>query len=161
MWKIFAGLLLLSFAAAPRAGAASTVKITPLGSQIREFCANDRALLFEDPTGVHILYDPGRTVAGGDDPRLGSVDVVLLSHAHTDHIGEAKPNPSAPGTCASPGTVSVSTNTNLTDIVAAKNSAFFGGGELQNWVGRKVQDVTGSATVACPASGLNNETTVP
>ena len=41
------------------------VKITPLGSHAGEFCRNDRALLFEDPTGVRVLYDPGRTIAGG------------------------------------------------------------------------------------------------
>ena len=39
-----------------------TVKITPLGSRTGEYCVRDRALLFEDPTGVRILYDPGVTV---------------------------------------------------------------------------------------------------
>src|SRR5262245_65504767 len=36
---------------------AQTVKVTPLGSHTGELCQNDRALLFEDPTGVRILYD--------------------------------------------------------------------------------------------------------
>ena len=36
---------------------AQFVKITPLGSHDGEFCQNDRAMLFEDPTGVRILYD--------------------------------------------------------------------------------------------------------
>jgi len=67
---------------------AQSVKITPLGSHAGELCFNDRALLFEDPTGVRILYDAGRTVAGGIDPRLGEVHVVLLTHAHGDHIGD-------------------------------------------------------------------------
>jgi L-ascorbate metabolism protein UlaG (beta-lactamase superfamily) len=140
---------------------AATVKITPLGSHDGEFCTNDRALLFEDPTGVRVLYDPGRTISGGTDSRLGSVHVVLLSHAHVDHIGEVRPNPDSPGTCASPGTVSAAPNSNLADIVAAKNSAFFAGGELQTWVGRKVQDILGSATAACPAAGLDNSLTAP
>ena len=52
---------------------AQTVKVTPLGSHEGELCANDRALLFEDPTRVRILYDAGRTVAGGTDARLGDV----------------------------------------------------------------------------------------
>src|SRR5262252_3451570 len=41
-----------------------TVGITPLGQRTGEFCALDRALLFEDPTGVRILYDPGNTITG-------------------------------------------------------------------------------------------------
>lgn len=67
---------------------AQNVKITPLGSHPGELCANDRATLFEDPTGVRILYDVGHTVTGTDDARLGQLHVVLLSHAHGDHIGD-------------------------------------------------------------------------
>ncbi|MEO8936685.1 MAG: hypothetical protein ABI277_09905 [Burkholderiaceae bacterium] len=36
--------------------------VTPLGSHDGEFCALDRALLFEDPDGTRNLYDPCRTV---------------------------------------------------------------------------------------------------
>src|SRR5258705_6366845 len=36
---------------------AQNVKITPLGSHAGELCASDRATIFEDPTGVRILYD--------------------------------------------------------------------------------------------------------
>ena len=50
---------------------AANVKVTPLGGQEGEFCPQDRALIFEDPNGTRILYDPGRTVAGATDPRLG------------------------------------------------------------------------------------------
>lgn len=49
------------------------VKITPLGSHDGEFCARDRALILEDPNGTRILYDAGRTVAGGTDERLGAI----------------------------------------------------------------------------------------
>ena len=66
---------------------AQNVKVTPIGQRTGEFCAQDRAILFEDPTGVRILYDPGNTVAGGIDPRLGEVHVILISHAHPDHLG--------------------------------------------------------------------------
>ena len=45
------------------AAGAQTVKVTPLGAAAGEFSALDRALLFEDPTGVRILYDPGLTVS--------------------------------------------------------------------------------------------------
>ena len=43
--------------------AAQTVKVTPLGGIDGEFCPQDRAIVFEDPNGMRILYDPGRTVA--------------------------------------------------------------------------------------------------
>src|SRR5437870_7447820 len=97
------------------------VKITPLGSHSGELCRNDRALLFEDPAGVRILYDPGRPV-DETDPRLGDVHVILLSHAHTDHIGDVRPNRSAPGTCAAPAAGAANPNTNLAAIAALKNS---------------------------------------
>ena len=45
----------VSVVLAPAFGSAQTVKITPLGSHAGEFCQNDRALLFEDPTGLRIL----------------------------------------------------------------------------------------------------------
>ena len=143
------------------ADAVAVVKMTPLGSHAGEFCRNDRALLFEDPTGVRVLWDPGRTINGGVDDRLGDVHVVLLSHAHTDHVGDVKPNPASPGTCANPGTVSAAPNTNLADIVAMKNSAFYGGGELAGFIGRKVQNIRGTAAPACDAAGLTNEQVVP
>jgi len=58
---------------------AQTVKVTPLGGIDGEFCPQDRALVFEDPNGTRVLDDPGRTVAGADDPRLGKIDIVLVS----------------------------------------------------------------------------------
>ena len=63
------------------------VKITPLGSHDGEFCPLDRALVLDDPDGTRILYDAGRTVRGLDDPRLGKIDAVLLTHVHDDHLG--------------------------------------------------------------------------
>jgi L-ascorbate metabolism protein UlaG (beta-lactamase superfamily) len=139
----------------------ATVNVIPLGSHAGEFCRNDRALLFVDPTGVRILWDAGRTIAGGSDPRMGAVHVMLLSHAHTDHIGDVKPNPASPGTCANPGTVTAAPNSNFADIAAAQNAAVFVGGELATYLGRKIQDILGPATATCDANGLTNEQVVP
>ena len=88
------------------AGWAQNVKITPLGSHAGELCDRDRATIFEDPTGVRILYDAGHSVTGGDDPRLGDVHVVLLDHAHGDHMGERKMKALEAGTCEKPETIS-------------------------------------------------------
>src|SRR5205807_8544562 len=87
---------------APGAAAARTVKITPLGTHDGEFCAFDRALIFEDPDGTRILYDAGRTVRGASDLRLGKIDGVLLSHVHGDHIGDSHQASANAGTCAAP-----------------------------------------------------------
>src|SRR5580765_8010379 len=85
-----AALLLVSLFFARTANGQALVKVTPLGSHSGELCAQDRALLFEDPTGVRILYDPGFTT-DETDSRLGDVHVILLSHPHPDHIGGSRP----------------------------------------------------------------------
>jgi L-ascorbate metabolism protein UlaG (beta-lactamase superfamily) len=61
-------------------------------------------MIFEDPDGTRILYDPGQTVAGAADPRLGKIDAVLLSHVHTDHLGDRHIKTVNAGTCAHPDT---------------------------------------------------------
>jgi L-ascorbate metabolism protein UlaG (beta-lactamase superfamily) len=135
----------------PTPSAAGVVKVTPLGSHEGEFCRNDRALLFEDPTGVRILWDPARTTSEADF-RLGDVHVLVLSSVHADHIGDAKPNPSGAGTCAAPSTVSAAPNSNAAAIAA---------GEMADFLGRKVQNIRGVTTPTCSVTGPNNETTVP
>ncbi len=143
------------------------VKITPLGMRTGEFCAPDRALLFEDPTGVRILYDPGFTVAGGTDGRLGDVHVILVSHAHFDHLGSQKLNqdPDADADTASctfgAGTISALPNSNTAEIAAAKRSAVIAGFGLANFLKLKIQNLRGEPTPACPATGLTNEMIVP
>ena len=82
---------------------AQNVRITPIGSHPGELCANDRATVFEDPTGVRILYDVAHNLTGPDDPRVGDVDVVLLSHMHGDHLGNLRLTAVGAGTCANSG----------------------------------------------------------
>jgi L-ascorbate metabolism protein UlaG (beta-lactamase superfamily) len=138
---------------------AGLVRVTPLGSHSGELCRNDRALLFEDPSGVRILFDPGRTV-DETDARLGDVHVMLLSHAHTDHIGDSRPV-SGGGTCAAPATGAANANSNFASIAALKNAAVLAPGELSGYLSRKIQNIRGSAPGACPENGLDNSFDVP
>jgi len=153
-------VLLLGLSVVGATAAGQTVKITPLGSHAGEFCRNDRAILMEDPTGVRVLWDPGRTV-WAEDPRLGDVHVLLLSSVHSDHIGDAKPNLENPGTCLAPGTVSAAPHSTAAEIAAAKNAAVVTGGEMADFLGQKIQNIRGMPTAGCPAAGLTNEMTVP
>ena len=82
---------------------AGVVQVTPLGSHAGELCFADRAIVFEDPKGVRILYDPGRTV-DESDPRLGTIDVVLLSHVAETGTGcETQGRPGLYGRGDGPG----------------------------------------------------------
>jgi len=115
------------------------VKVTPLGSHDGEFCALDRALIFEDPDGTRMLYDAGRTVRGPDDPRLGKIDGVLLSHVHVDHLGEEHSAAANAGTCAQPEfAVKDTPSSNTEKIVVAKKAKFFVGGEMNSWFGTRI-----------------------
>ncbi|RPH63829.1 MAG: MBL fold metallo-hydrolase [Burkholderiales bacterium] len=128
------------------AAGASTVKITPLGSHDGEFCPLDRALVFEDPDGTRILYDPGRTVRGPDDPRLGRIDAVLLSHVHGDHLGDAIQPAANAGTCARPDfSVRVAPNSNTVNIAVGKKSKLIVGGEMAKFFAVKMKQAGGDA----------------
>ncbi|MGH6948768.1 MAG: MBL fold metallo-hydrolase [Kiloniellales bacterium] len=134
------GIAVLAASPAP----AQTVKITPLGSHDGEFCRNDRALVFEDPDGTRILYDAGRTVRGPEDPRLGEIDVVLLSHVHGDHLGDAHASAANAGDCASPDrSVDDTPNSNSVNIVVGKNAKFFVGAEMASFFQKKVATAGG------------------
>jgi L-ascorbate metabolism protein UlaG (beta-lactamase superfamily) len=119
---------------------AQTVKVTPLGGIDGEFCPQDRALVFEDPNGTRILYDPGRTVAGPNDPRLGKIDIILVSHMHGDHVGNAHNKEPNAGSCEKPDTsVSAMPNSSAVNIALAKKSKIVTGSEMPPFFAAKLK----------------------
>lgn len=127
------------FGLAAQPASAANVKITPLGSHDGEFCARDRAMIFEDPDGTRILYDPGQTVMGANDPRLGKIDAVLLTHVHGDHLGDRHVKTPNAGTCAKPDMSEVDTpSSNAEKIVVAKKAKFLVGGEMNSFFGKRI-----------------------
>lgn len=133
--------------------AAQTVKVTPLGTHEGELCSRDRATIFEDPTGVRILYDVGQSVMGATDPRLGTVHVVLLTHAHTDHIGDQKLTAMNAGTCEAPKLASALPNSNTAEVAAAKNPSLIMIRNMAFFLQKKIQNITGKAPGACAEPG--------
>jgi L-ascorbate metabolism protein UlaG (beta-lactamase superfamily) len=125
--------------------AATNVKITPLGSHDGEFCKFDRAMILEDPDGTRLLYDAGITVAGPTDPRLGKIDVVLVSHMHGDHVGSRHIPEVNAGECGKPD-VSVKSvpNTNSVDIVLAKDAKIITGSEMPRFFAGKLKALGGN-----------------
>jgi hypothetical protein len=162
---------------------AQNVKITPLGAAAGEFCTPDRALLFEDPTGVRVLIAPGRTVygtivgthvTGSADTRLaGGVHVLLIDHPHVDHIGDVPQNCAgqqlsiANPPPAKPTLVNFEfpTEGNASEIAARLNLAVLVGGEQPDFFTKKLNNMVTlagtPAPVGCPAAGLDNTFTVP
>jgi L-ascorbate metabolism protein UlaG (beta-lactamase superfamily) len=119
---------------------AANVKVTPLGGQDGEFCPQDRALVFEDPNGTRLLYDPGRTVAGPNDPRLGKIDVILVSHMHGDHVGNTHNKAPNSGSCAKPDmSVSALPNSSAVNIALAKKAKIVTGSEMPPFFANKLK----------------------
>jgi L-ascorbate metabolism protein UlaG (beta-lactamase superfamily) len=133
-------LALLAVPDLPAVAAEPTVKVTPLGGITGEFCPQDRALIFEDPNGTRVLYDPGRTVAGATDPRLGRIDILLVSHMHGDHLGNAHNKAPDSGSCENPD-VSVSSipTSNAVEIALAKKSKIVTGSEMPPFFAAKLK----------------------
>ena len=145
--KTACAVLALSLAAFP--AIAQNVKITPIGSHPGELCANDRAIVFEDPTGVRFLYDPAHNVTGGDDPRLGEVHLVLLTHMHGDHLGNLKLKAPGAGTCANSGRAPAP-NSTTAEVVAAHNAVLVTTRAMAGFVANKVKAITGKPLPFCP-----------
>ena len=139
--KIACAAFTLLLAAFP--ALAQNVKITSLGTHPGELCANDRAMIFEDPTGVRFLYDAGQSVTGGDDPRLGAIHVVLLSHMHGDHVGDLKLKGRGEGTCANSARVPAP-NSTTAEVVAAKNAVVVTTRSMAGFVQNKVDTIHGA-----------------
>jgi L-ascorbate metabolism protein UlaG (beta-lactamase superfamily) len=144
MNKTNAWLLAVFIGMAAQGASAQNVKITPLGSHDGEFCPLDRALIFEDPDGTRILYDAGRTVRGADDPRLGRIDAVLLSHVHGDHLGDLIQPSANAGECGKPDfSVKAAPNSNTVNIAAGKKARLIVGGEMPSFFQVKMKAAGG------------------
>src|SRR3979409_1032708 len=124
---------------------AQNVKIPPIGSHPGELCANDRAIIFEDPTGVRLLYDTAQNVTDGNDPRLSGIHLVLLSHMHGDHVGDLKLKAPGEGTCANSARVPAP-NSTTAEVVAAKNAVLVTTRAMAGFVHNKVDVIHGSGS---------------
>jgi L-ascorbate metabolism protein UlaG (beta-lactamase superfamily) len=139
--SLVAALLLglIGLSVQPAMSADGNVKVTPLGGQDGEFCLLDRALVFEDPDGTRILYDAGITVRGADDPRLGKIDAVLLSHVHWDHLGSVHAGSANAGKCGAPDrSVKDAPSSNTEKIVIGKKAKFFVGAEMNSFFAKRI-----------------------
>jgi L-ascorbate metabolism protein UlaG (beta-lactamase superfamily) len=145
--------LLTALALCCTSGWAQHVKITPLGSHAGELCDRDRATIFEDPTGVRILYDAGHSVTGGSDPRLGDIHIVLLTHAHGDHMGDRKMKELGAGSCEKPETVSAAPHSTTAEIAAAKNAAIMMIAPMGAFISKKIENISGKPTGNCAVTG--------
>jgi len=144
--KTVCAALALTLTALP--GFAQNVQITPIGSHPGELCANDRATLFEDPTGVRLLYDPAHNLTAGDDPRLGDIHVVLLTHMHGDHLGDRRLRAEGAGTCANSERV-LAPNSMTSEVVVAKNAVLVTTRAMAGFVASEVEGMVGRPLSVC------------
>jgi L-ascorbate metabolism protein UlaG (beta-lactamase superfamily) len=108
-----------------------------------------------------MLYDPAHNLTGGDDPRLGTIHLVLLSHMHGDHVGDLKLKAVGAGSCANSERVSAAPNGMTAEVAAAKNAALVMTRAMGGFVGTKIQNIRGGGKpiAFCPQTG--GVTTVP
>ena len=141
-WSLVTAAVMVMMA---QSAVAANVKITPLGSNDGEFCKFDRAMILEDPDGTRLLYDAGRTVAGPEDPRLGKIDAILVSHMHGDHVGDRHSAKVNGGECGNPDiSVKVVPNTNTINIALAKNAKIITGSEMPRFFAGKLKALGGN-----------------
>jgi L-ascorbate metabolism protein UlaG (beta-lactamase superfamily) len=87
-------------------------------------------------------------VRGPEDPRLGEVDAVLLSHVHGDHLGDAHQSGPDAGACGDPDrSVSATPNSNTVNIAVAKGARLLLGGEMPAFFTKKVEAAGGDGAL--------------
>ena len=88
---------------------------------------------------------PARTVAGPTDPRLGKIDVVLVSHMHGDHAGDRHTKAPNAGSCAMPDfSVAATPNSNSVEIAVAKKAKMVTGSEMAGFFAGKMKAAGGN-----------------
>ena len=103
---------------------AQNVKVTPLGTPSgRALLARPRDDLRGSRRACASSTTRDNPCKGADDPRLGTIHVVLVSHAHGDHIGDMKLKAQGAGSCDNPELVSAAPASTSGEIAAAKNAA--------------------------------------
>lgn len=81
---------------------------------------------------------------GPGDPRLGKIDAVLLSHVHSDHLGDMIQPSANAGACPKPDfSVAVTPNANTVNIVLGKQAPLISGGEMHSFFQAKVKSLGG------------------
>lgn len=91
---------------------------------------------------------------GADEPRLGDIHAVLLSHAHGDHIGDQKMKVLGDGSCEKPKVVQAGAHSVTAEIAAAKNAAIVVVVNLSVFIGKKIEGLTGKPTPVCSQAGV-------
>jgi hypothetical protein len=85
--------------------------------------------------------------------------MVLLSHAHGDHIGDRKLKAQGAGTCGAVETVPAGPNSMTAEVAAAKNAAIVMTSDMGLFVGTRMQKITGKPVAFCPQTA--GVTTLP
>jgi len=84
-------------------------------------------------------------VRGANDPRLGKIDAVLLSHVHGDHIGPAHQPSANAGACGNPDfSVNAAPNSNTVNVAVGKNAKLVVGAELGSFFAAKMKSAGGN-----------------
>jgi L-ascorbate metabolism protein UlaG (beta-lactamase superfamily) len=79
-------------------------------------------------------------VAGATDPRLGKIDIILVTHMHGDHLGNAHNKAPNSGSCAKPDmSVSAIPNSNAVNIALAKKAKIVTGSEMPPFFAGKLK----------------------
>jgi L-ascorbate metabolism protein UlaG (beta-lactamase superfamily) len=84
-------------------------------------------------------------VAGAADPRLGKIDVVLVTHMHGDHVGNAHNKAPNSGSCEAPDmSVSALPATSAVSIAVAKKAKIVTGSEMPPFFAAKLEAAGGN-----------------